>query len=67
MKANKSGGLSCEVQNFSASSEVKLEIAPLDSISKQADKAHAHEAVPMIYLNEELHVTKINCYDKMTI
>ena len=49
MKANKSGGLSSEVQNFSASSEVKLEIAPLDRISKQADKAHAHEAVPMIY------------------
>ena len=36
MKAKKSGGLSSEFQNCNDSREVKLEIAPLDIISKQA-------------------------------
>ena len=36
IKAKKSGGLSSEFQNCNDSREVKLEIAPLDIISKQA-------------------------------
>ena len=34
----------CEV-----SAEVTFVIAPLDKMSKQADKAHAQDAVPMMY------------------
>jgi len=50
MKAKMSGGLSeSELQRLDDSEEVAFVIAPLDKMSKTADKAQAQDAVPMMY------------------